>query len=125
MQPKSDRARGEAAIVIILLPLALLLVAACAGEATGPDRAVDLVPFQELARAAECADIHNRLFLIDEQWVFWDRAGDCPDASYSQTLYGGTPDHVLCTVYDSIAGPEKDCPDLGLGPEHTVEPVSH
>ena len=68
-------------------------------------------------------------------------AGNCADASYSEMLYGSTPDQVLCSLYDSIAGPMKNCqheqyramfdtitanldkPDLGLGPDHTVQPV--
>ncbi len=89
-----------------------------------------------------CADIHNRLFLIDDQLVFWDIAGNCADASYSQILFGSTPDEILCRLNDSIAGPMKSCddesyqemfdtitanldqPDLGLGEAHTVEAVS-
>ena len=88
-----------------------------------------------------CADIRNRLFLIDDQWVFWDQAGNCADASYAETLYGSSPDEVLCNAHDSIAGPMKHCtdpqhldlfntitahldqPDLGLGSDHTVEPI--
>jgi hypothetical protein len=95
-----------------------------------------------MARAGGCADIRNRLFLIDGQWVLWDRAGACADAAYRVTLYGSAPDQVLCTFHDSIAGPVKSCldahhqdvfdtiidnlsePDLGLGPGHTVDAVS-
>jgi hypothetical protein len=104
--------------------------------------AVDLAPFKEMATNSPCADIRNRLFLIDDQLVFWDVAGNCADASYSETLYyGSSPDQVLCSFHDSIAGPMKDCedeqyqelfdtitenrdaPDLGLGEAHTVQTV--
>jgi hypothetical protein len=85
--------------------------------------------------------MRNRLFVIDDQLVFWDRAGGCADAAYAEALYGSTPDKILCVLHDSIAGPVKSCtdakyksqfdtmtanldePDLGLGPEHTVQPV--
>jgi hypothetical protein len=143
MQTTAYRSRRHAAILITLLPAALLL-AGCAvlREHFGSSSsAIDLAPFKERARASGCADIRNRLFLIDDQYVFWDVAGNCADASYGETLYGSTPDQVLCVLHDSIAGPMKECqderyramfdtitanldkPDLGLGPERTVRPV--
>jgi hypothetical protein len=96
-------------------------------------------PFIESARGAYCADVRNRLFLIDDAMVLWDRAGRCADNGYQQVLYGRTPGEVLCSSSDSIAGPMKRCeapsyaeifevmiahldtPGLGLGPEHKVE----
>lgn len=102
---------------------------------------LDLAPFQKMAREGPCADIRNRLFLIDGQWVFWDREGRCADAAYSQTLFGATVNDRLCDLHDSIAGPLKRCqeeryrqmfdtiivnldkPDLGLGPSHQVQPI--
>jgi hypothetical protein len=104
---------------------------------------VNLEPFKKLARESSCADVRNRLFLIDNRMVFWDREATCADAAYSQTLYDRKPDTVLCNLMDSIAGPQRAChgdapstnmfdiivdnldkTDLGLGPEHTVTPVS-
>jgi hypothetical protein len=103
--------------------------------------APDPRPFVEMARQSDCADRTNRLFLIDGALVFWDKAGSCADAAYSQTLFGATPRDVLCRYGDSIAGPRKECtdprfekqfdiilahldrPDLGLGPGHTVRPL--
>jgi hypothetical protein len=141
MQIITDRSRSYAAILMTILPTALLLLASCAGSSTGPRSAVDLAPFKKMARAGGCADVRNRLFLIDDQLVFWDRAGNCADAAYGETLYGSTPDQVLCDSHDSIAGPMKNCADeryrdtfdtmtanldkrdLGLGPGHTVQPV--
>lgn len=103
---------------------------------------VNLKPFRELARNASCADVRNRLFLIDQRLVFWDRESKCADAAYAQTLYDRRPSTVLCNAMDSIAGPQRACnadapfinmfetvlenleaPDLGLGPGHTVTPV--
>jgi hypothetical protein len=124
-----------------LLPTVLLLLAGCTAASVEPRSTVDLAPFKKMAAAGGCADIHNRLFLIDGKLVFWDTAGRCADAAYSDTLYGSTPDQVLCVFHDSIAGPRKQCQDqgyqdtfdtitanleksdLGLGPEHTVQPV--
>ena len=102
---------------------------------------MDLAPFQKMAREGPCAESRNRLFLIDGQWVFWDRAGRCADAAYSQTLFGATVNDRLCDFHDSIAGPLKSCreervrqifdtiianldkPDLGLGPQHQIQPI--
>jgi hypothetical protein len=110
------------------------------GSTSGSD--VNLALFIERAQTASCADIYNRLYLIDGQLVFWDIKGNCADASYSQMLFGGSPDEVLCRFNDSIAGPMKSCedesyqtmfetitihadqPDLGLGEGHTVEPIT-
>ena len=141
MQTTAHRSRHITRV--IALPVISLLLAGCIFF--GPVKrhhGVDLAPFKDMAKTASCADTHNRLFLIDDQLVFWDIAGSCADASYSQMLYDRTPDQVLCTYHDSIAGPMKNCqdeqyrtmfdtitanldqPDLGLGPDHTVQPVS-
>lgn len=103
---------------------------------------LDLEPFRELARNASCADVRNRLFLIDGYLVFWDQESRCADAAYTYTLYGRTVSRRVCISNDSIAGPQEHCetagrlselfhiivqnldkPDLGLGTQHTVEPV--
>lgn len=111
------------------------------GYNNGPKQP-DLESFRELARNAACADIGNRLFLIDKKLVFWDRQGNCHDNSFAQTLYGNSPEEVLCSRKDSIAGPRQSCDneesqemfqtmldnldeeDLGLGFDHQVEPIS-
>lgn len=93
------------------------------------------------AQAATCATQHNRLFMIDKKMVFWDRAGSCPDNAYGRTLFGATPQQVLCSLSDSIGGPQTSCNDesaravfstivanldkndLGLGSTHLVETI--
>ena len=73
--------------------------------------------------------------------ILHDRAGNCADASYAQTLYGMSVIDVLCTHHDSIAGPVLQCADpayaqvfdvmiahldeaqLGLGADFTVKQV--
>jgi hypothetical protein len=136
-----DRTRLPQNLASILL--LALGIAGCSGPSKEtPPPTVDLSPFREVARSSECADIKNRLFLIDGTLVLWDRQGNCPDASYLVRLSGGTVDNVLCELQDSIAGPRKECPDgqyeqmfdtitenldkpdLGLGSEHTVTPVT-
>lgn len=111
-------------------------------ERIGGPPVVNLEPFRDLAMNASCADKVNRLFLIDEHLVFWDRESSCADAAYARVLYGRTPAHVMCTLEDTIAGPRQGChdrdpyaemfkiivdnldkEDLGLGPKHTVKPV--
>ena len=98
--------------------------------------------FADMAHKAICTDFKNRLYLIDGKQVFWDRAGNCPDMGYEQVLYGASPQEVLCSRADSIAGPQTACKDesarplfdtivqnldkddLGLGFSHTVERIS-
>jgi hypothetical protein len=134
-----------------------LLLAGCGGGATiesqaahsaqngvdpGP-QTVDTAPFIKLAQAdAACADLRNRLWLIDGKEVFWDRAGSkCPDNNWSQRLYGTTPQAVLCSANDSVGGPQKTCANdtvralfdtitkagqsanLGLDASHKVEAI--
>ena len=121
--------------------LAALLLIGCNSGQPGEVVSPDAQPFVEMARQADCADQKNRLFLIDGSLVFWDKAGQCSDAAYAQTLFGATPQTVLCRYGDSIAGPRRECPDpryqsmfdtitahagepdLGLGPRHTVRPI--
>jgi hypothetical protein len=107
-----------------------------------PSAAPVTADFIAQAQAANCADQRNRLFVIDKKMVFWDRAGNCPDNSYARTLYGATPQALLCSVSDSIAGPRTSCvdtqsralfdiiianldkSDLGLGSSHQVEALA-
>ncbi|HZV64303.1 MAG TPA: hypothetical protein VFG03_05250 [Telluria sp.] len=141
------------------IPLfAALLLAACGGAGTGGSTSVDRqsaqgiavgepspasfasAAFEAQAQAASCAATRNRLFVIDRKMVLWDTADyGCADMSYSRRLYGATPQDVLCSAADSIAGPRISCvdaasrtlfdtilknldqPDLGLGRAHQVE----
>jgi hypothetical protein len=102
---------------------------------------IDLEPFIGMANQTRCADILNQLFLIDNHLVFWNRQGRCHDFTFSQRLYRDNTDTLVCALEDSIAGPTGGCfevsdialfntiisnldsPDLGLGPEHTVEQI--
>ncbi len=141
MTPIANRSRQHASLVAFTLG-ALLVLASCAGKTGEPKSSVDLAPFKAMAKGGGCADIRNRLFLIDDKLVFWDTQGNCADAAYDQTLYGSAPDQILCTFHDSIAGPVNKCQDeqyrnlfdtmvanldkadLGLGSGHTVQQIS-
>ncbi|HEY1149523.1 MAG TPA: hypothetical protein VGF27_13170 [Pseudoduganella sp.] len=120
-----------------------LQVAGVSGIAVGEPTpaALNRDEFIKLARGASCSDIRNRLFIIDDKQVFWDKQGNCPDNGYSRTLYGRTAADVQCVSNDSIAGPQTSCSntamrplfdtmlqnldkaDLGLGGAHKVEQV--
>jgi hypothetical protein len=97
--------------------------------------------------SATCAEIRNRVLLIqdamhpDDRVVLLDQAGNCADAGGQQVLFGAAGDNVLCSIADSIAGPQKRCPvpsraamfdtilanlnqaDLGLGSGYYVRQV--
>ncbi|SFD05047.1 protease complex subunit PrcB family protein [Massilia yuzhufengensis] len=114
------------------------------GIAVGePNGGVPVVSeYIKLAQEASCASTRNNLYLIDSKYVLWDRAGDCADNAHGQALMGATPQAVLCSAGDSIAGPRTSCtdaglrplfdtilanlgkPDLGLGSSHKVEAIS-
>lgn len=98
--------------------------------------------FLLLAKDTSCANLKNRMYIIDQKQVFWDKAGNCADASFSQTLYGNTPQNIICSNADSIAGPRNSCndasqlnlfktilanldkADLGLGNAHSVQAMA-
>jgi len=124
-----------------LVVLAAALALAGVGCDSGSDPFTDdewWTPFIEPVREAPCADIRNRMFVIDDRLVFTDQVGSCADARFAQILYGETIDNVKCVNADSIGGPIRQCfdaayedefltmidhlfePDLGLGPSHTV-----
>ena len=116
-----------------------LAIASCGdGQSTAKSQ-VDENAFIQLALQATCADIKNKLYVVDQVLVLSDRAGSCPDASFGQVLYGRTVNDVYCTNQDSVAGAVKHCdmvayqsmfdtmitnlakPDLGLGPTHSIK----
>lgn len=103
---------------------------------------VTTTAFVQMAQTASCNDLKNRMFVIDQKWVLWDKAGNCSDASYAQTLFGNTAQTVLCSNADSIAGPRFTCADkeseslfktvldnldksdLGLGNTHQIQQLA-
>jgi len=105
------------------------------------ETSIELDVFRNMASNATCSDISNKLFVIDNQMVFWAIEGNCPDASYEYTLYGINPDEIICKKFDSIAGPQEQCNDkeyqeifqiiidnidtndLGLGVNHIVSEI--
>ena len=137
----------------LLLPSALLtaaLLTACGGggDQSNPGQSAPVVTapvvaadFVRMARAGSCNELRNRLYIIDQQQVLWDRAGACIDNGYARTLYGALPTQQLCSSADSVAGPRTSCTDeskrtqfdlmvknieladLGLGAGHKVERI--
>ncbi len=139
------------------LPLmSALILTACGGGSGGgtpppqmlpdPPKAVepvalDSAPFVTRARVEACSDLVNKLYVIDNQMVLSDRAGNCADNADGQVLYGAKVDTILCQAGDTIAGRVVSCKDetrralfdtmranlnkadLGLGTGHTVKPV--
>ena len=75
------------------------------------ETSIELKNFRNIARNATCADKTNKLFLIDNQMVFWITEGNCADASYAYTLFGSNPNEIICKRFDSIVGPQEQCND--------------
>jgi hypothetical protein len=124
----------------LAMPVAMTVaIVSCGGGQSTATLQIDENAFIQLALQATCADIKNRLYVVDQVVVLSDRAGSCPDASFAEVLYGRTVNDVFCTNQDSIAGPVKRCdavayqsmfdtmisnlaqPDLGLGPMHSIK----
>jgi len=135
---KSQRRFGLHPALLLLLILSL----SCGTSGSDNETSLNLAPFIRMARNADCNNIRNNLYVIDSSLVLWDRAGDCPDNSYAQTLYSQNIEQVRCSHFDSIAGPmtiyhdlrykelfdaaiaNLDRRDLGLGSGHSIMPVS-
>ena len=128
----------------LLVLIGLLLLPACSDndDPLGSNDQIELAPFQAMARSEDQGwDVLNRLLLIDDELVFWDRRSSCCDRDYHQTLFGETPEQILCDRYDAMGIPIMECPDpryrdifetiidnldepdLGLGNDHRVERV--
>ncbi|KQV89952.1 hypothetical protein ASD15_24995 [Massilia sp. Root351] len=146
------------AVAAVLFPLAAVVLAACGGSggaaapggqskpiAVGEPSPAALVvkaDFVSMARAATCSELRNRLYLIDQKQVLWDRAGNCPDNADSRTLFGALPAQQLCLSGGLLSGPRTSCADdskraqfetminnldkadLGLGAGHQIEIVN-
>lgn len=128
--------------IISALPLLAVLLSGCTGPRPTPD-SVDTAPFVALTEQAPCEGDGNRLFVVDNRYVVWDRGASCQDQTLR--LYGSSTDRLLCVHSDSPNGPYTYCSDpavrslfdtivqnrqaadLGLGAGHSVEqkPTSH
>jgi hypothetical protein len=95
----------------------------------------------DMARSARCASDRNKVFVIDNALMLWDRAGQCPDNASEQVLYAWPSSDVKCVQSQTLAGPAVRCneatdrqlfetmlnnldrADLGLGAGHLVSVV--
>lgn len=137
------------AIPITLIYFCASILSGCGGNNTANSSTpvkstpapIDTNVFLAVAKETSCANLQNRLFVIDQQYVLSEKLGTCSDARYRQTLFGKTPESILCTNADSIAGPRYSCSDptaaaifkqaiehldyadLGLGPNHQVQQI--
>jgi len=125
-------------IIVVILLISLIFFIFLNGK---DEDEIELEGFRELARNADCVDLSNNLFLINNEMVFWMVEGSCADASYKYTLFGKNPDEILCREFDSIAGPNSECfnedykelfqkiidnkynDDLGLGTDYKVTEI--
>jgi len=135
LSPRTDRSALRLATVVAVT----FSIVSCGNDQSTAASQVDENAFIQLALQATCANIKNKLYVVDQVLVLSDRAGSCPDASFGQVLYGRTVNDVFCTNQDSVAGAVKHCdmvayqsmfdtmiinlaqPDLGLGPTHSIK----
>lgn len=138
------------------LPLMIaVMLSACGGESASTLSAANVMQsgepppvllattaFVSRARLEHCSEVRNRLFVLDNRMVLWDRVGNCPDNSFAQVLFGANVDTILCSAKETIAGPVVSCTDpanralfdtirnnlprtdLGLGAGHSVTEVN-
>ena len=137
-----DRSRRVWTLITVALFLIWpLLFLRCESKCIEIETCVDVTSFQKMAREASCAQLSNQLFMIDCHLVFWDVEGTCADAYWNRTLYGCTPNEVMCRDWCTISGGMRvyadssyqglfetiltnlDRGDLGLGPRHEVTPI--
>ncbi len=104
-----------------LLTTLIVSLSACggSGSVSSPEPRKTPAPvatndFLDLVKEASCAEMKNRLILIDQKYVLWDKSGNCADASYAQNLYESSPKNLICAHMDSIAGPRSSCTDPAL-----------
>ena len=143
--------------LVVALPLtSLLLLAACGGSTppfsgervAAPILSVplDTAPHLALARIATSCSQTNKLYLIDNKYVFWNLTGICSegggsDSSNSYKLMGADPQNLLCETKGHPGNMTRRCsdvgasatmeiivnnlddPKLGLGSGHTVAPI--
>ena len=99
----------------------------------------DLEPFRVMARAyAECPPSRSKLWLVDDSYVVWGVETMCPDFGSPLWMFDAVTRAELCKEWIDVAGGgltcspaapagmfetirmNRDLPDLGLGPDHTV-----
>lgn len=91
------------------LPLFALLLAGCAGQRPTPNVPLETGKFVALVTQAPCAGTGNRLFAIDDKFVYWDRGVSCQDQVLR--LYGKSADKPLCVYLHSAKGGHTSCTD--------------
>lgn len=127
----------------ILLIAFCMLFSGCI-EHRHQDRYPESVPiasFIEMAQQSKCHDLKNKLYIIDNHLVYWERAGNCTDNGFGKKLFGDSTHVLLCEQYDSINGPKiiyynesfhgmfdtilahSDQPNLGLPWSHDVQEI--
>lgn len=109
--------------LIVLVVISLFLITACAPQPPvhkappikePPQAPVPTMSFEEMYWNADCANIKNEFFFIQDSreyagnsFVFRNRQGNCMDYSFEQTLYRG--ESKVCSRSDSIAGVRESC----------------
>lgn len=59
----------------------------------------------QLAKKEPCADVENKLYLINNRFIYWLRKGNCSDNNFAYYLIGkGLKE--LCSNIETIDGPK-------------------
>jgi hypothetical protein len=68
----------------------------------------DIINQISIAKKAPCSEKENKLYLINNTYIFWAQSGNCMDNHYSYVLLGkGLKE--LCFERETIAGPRTKC----------------
>jgi hypothetical protein len=85
--------------------VSLFTLMSCKNEVARPQTTINMEPFIAMAKKTTvCAERANKLFAIDDSLVFWQREGDCNDASYGYMLFGSDTGTIFCSYTDNISG---------------------
>ncbi len=80
---------------------------------------VALAPYIDKAQQASCANTKNRLFLIDQKYVFWTRSGDCKGLKSADILFAAGSQTPLCQMHKQFTPVDEICSDKTLVPFFT------
>ena len=94
--------------IVLLNIIGLLLFIGCSASPTETISGISREDVETQIKSVKeepCSDLENKLYLINDMYLYHVRRGNCPDNGYTYTLFGSGLKE-LCFKRDSIAGPQ-------------------